>query len=103
AEVGFPPATHLAARDGAEADVRAVADAAALPDGAEVLGPVDLPPGVRIPGAPDEGPPPQRLLVRVARREGRALARALFLAQVGRSLRREGAPVRIQIDPLRIG
>ncbi|WP_336671340.1 primosomal protein N' [Tsukamurella sp. USMM236] len=103
AEVGFPPATHLAALDGAEADIRAVADAATLPDGAEVLGPVDLPPGVRIPGAPDEGPPPQRLLVRVARRDGRALARALFLAQVGRSLRREGNPVRIQIDPLRIG
>ena len=68
-----------------------------------MLGPVDLPPGVRIPGAPDEGPPPQLLLVRVARRDGRALARALFLAQVGRSLRREGNPVRIQIDPLRIG
>ncbi|MET9326979.1 primosomal protein N' [Tsukamurella sp. NPDC003166] len=103
AEVGFPPATHLAALDGAEADVLALAEAAALPDGAEVLGPVDLPPGVRVPGAPDDGPPPQRLLVRVARRDGRALARALFLAQVGRSLRREGDPVRIQIDPLRIG
>ncbi|WP_019204312.1 primosomal protein N' [Tsukamurella sp. 1534] len=103
AAVGFPPATHLAALDGAEADVLAVAEAAALPAGAEILGPVDLPPGVRIPGAPDDGPPPQRLLVRVARREGRALAQALFRAQVGRSLRREGTPVRIQIDPLRIG
>ena len=103
ADVGFPPATHLAALDGAEADVLALAEAAALPDGAEVLGPVDLPPGVRVPGAPDDGPPPRRLLVRVARRDGRALARALFLAQVGRSLRREGDPVRIQIDPLRIG
>ncbi len=103
AEVGFPPATHLAALDGAEADIRGVAEAAELPAGAEVLGPVDLPPGVRIPGVPDAGPPPQRLLVRVARRDGRALARALFVAQVGRSLRREGEPVRIQIDPLRIG
>ncbi|WP_461165873.1 primosomal protein N' [Tsukamurella serpentis] len=103
AEVGFPPAVHMAALDGAEADITAVASSAELPAGAEILGPVDLPPGVRIPGAADDGPPPQRLLIRAARRDGRALARSLFLAQVGRSLRREGDPVRIQIDPLRIG
>lgn len=103
AVVGFPPAAHLAALDGPEADVIAVAEAAELPRGAEILGPVDLPPGVRIPGAPDVGPPPKRLLVRVARRDGRALAVALSQAQIGRSLRREGSPVRIQMDPLRIG
>ncbi|MDF0531070.1 primosomal protein N' [Tsukamurella sp. 8F] len=103
AAVGFPPATHLAALDGDAADIAAVAELADLPDGAEVLGPVDLPPGVRLPGGADEASPPQRLLVRVARRDGRSLARALFVAQVSRSVRRVGEPVRIQIDPLRIG
>ncbi|ADG79177.1 putative primosomal protein N' OS=Tsukamurella paurometabola (strain ATCC 8368 / DSM / CCUG 35730 / CIP 100753 / JCM 10117 / KCTC 9821 / NBRC 16120 / NCIMB 702349 / NCTC 13040) OX=521096 GN=priA PE=3 SV=1 [Tsukamurella paurometabola] len=103
AVVGFPPAAHLAALDGAESDVVAVAETAELPPGAEILGPVGLPPGVRVPGAPDEGSPPMRVLIRVPRRDGRALAQAVFRAQVGRSLRREGSPVRIQMDPLRIG
>ena len=45
AEVGLPPAVHMAAVDGAPDAVRALLDTAQLPDAAELLGPVDLPPG----------------------------------------------------------
>ena len=55
AEVGLPPAVHMAAVDGAPAAVHALLETAELPDGAELLGPVDLPPGARRPpGTPAE-------------------------------------------------
>jgi primosomal protein N' (replication factor Y) len=68
----------------------AVADllaAASLPDGAEQLGPVAV---------GDE----ERMLVRVPRRTGTALAAALHGAAAVRSARKAADPVRIQIDPL---
>ncbi|WP_370654913.1 primosomal protein N' [Prescottella sp. R16] len=105
AEVGFPPAVHLAAVDGTAVSVTDLLDATVLPDGAELLGPVPLPPGERLPFASDEPEPDdvQRMLVRVPRGAGRALARALADAQAVRSAKRTPGPVRVQVDPLRIG
>jgi primosomal protein N' (replication factor Y) len=40
-----------------------------------------------------------RALVRAPRAEGAALARALQAAQAGRSARKEGGGVRVQLDP----
>ncbi|MBY0288361.1 MAG: primosomal protein N' [Mycobacteriaceae bacterium] len=103
AEVGLPPAVHMAAIDGAPDAVRAMIDTAELPDDADVLGPVDLPPGARRP----PGTPPEksvnRMLVRVPRDAGLPLAAALRRAAGVLSARRENEPVRVQIDPLHIG
>ena len=72
--------------------------------GVEVLGPVELPPGARRPagGAPVTGPV-MRMLVRVPRDRGLALAAALRRATGVLSARHDQQPVRVQIDPLHIG
>ena len=84
------------------AEIReAVADLlAALPDTVEVLGPVELPPGTRLPGAEERTEGAERCLVRVPRTEGRALARELHAAQAVRSARKERELVRVLLDPL---
>jgi primosomal protein N' (replication factor Y) len=103
AEVGLPPAVHMAAIDGAPDAVRAMIDTAELPDDADLLGPVDLPPGARRPpGTPPEKPV-NRMLVRVPRDGGLPLAAALRRAAGVLSARRDHEPVRVQIDPLHIG
>lgn len=103
AEVGLPPAVHMAAIDGAPDAVRAMIDTAELPEDADLLGPVDLPPGARRPpGTPPEKPV-NRMLVRVPRDAGLPLAAALRRAAGVLSARRENEPVRVQIDPLHIG
>ena len=103
AEVGLPPAVHMAAIDGAPDAVRAMIDTAELPDDAVLLGPVDLPPGARRPpGTPPEKPV-SRMLVRVRRDAGLPLAAALRRAAGVLSARRDHEPVRVQIDPLHIG
>ena len=100
--VGLPPAVHMAAVDGASDAVGALIATAQLPPEAEVLGPVDLPAGVRRPpGAGDE--PVIRMLIRVRRDEGLALAAALRAATAVRSARHDNEAVRVQIDPLHIG
>jgi primosomal protein N' (replication factor Y) len=103
AEVGLPPAVHMAAIDGAPDAVRAMIETAELPDNADLLGPVDLPPGARRPpGTPPEKPV-NRMLVRVPRDAGLPLAAALRRAAGVLSARRDHEPVRVQIDPLHIG
>ena len=104
AEVGLPPAAHMAAIDGPSEAAAALLEAADLPDGAEVLGPVELPPGARRPagGTPATGPV-LRMLVRVPRDRGLALAASLRRATGVLSARHDQQPVRVQIDPLHIG
>lgn len=96
-ELGFPPATRVAAVDGSPHAVMELLDAVALPDGGEVLGPVPL-------GEVDEdgNAERERALLRVPRSEGRALARALHEAQAARMMRRATEPVRVQLDPLEL-
>ena len=105
AEVGFPPAVHMAAVDGAAPAVAALLEATHLPAGAELLGPVPLPPGQRLPFGADDPEPDEvhRMLVRVPRDRGRALGSALRSAQAGRTARRTDGPLRVQMDPPRVG
>jgi primosomal protein N' (replication factor Y) (superfamily II helicase) len=105
AEVRFPPTVHIAAVDGSREAIEALLANATLPDVVERLGPVPLPPGERLPFSGD-GPEPadvERMLLRVPRGSGGALARALSEAQAVRGARREAGSVRVQIDPVRIG
>lgn len=104
-EVMFPPSVHMAAIDGATAALESFLDLAELPDHAEVLGPVDLPPGVSLPGEYDEQRfgPPQRLLIRTPLGPRSELGRALRSAQVARAVRKNDLPLRIQMDPIHIG
>jgi primosomal protein N' (replication factor Y) len=102
-EVGLPPSVHMAAIDGAAEAVSALLDEAALPGGADLLGPVDLPPGVRRPAGTPAGVPVTRMLVRVPREQGLALAASLRRGVGVLSARQTHDPVRVQMDPLHIG
>ncbi|WP_109750194.1 primosomal protein N' [Mycolicibacterium bacteremicum] len=102
-EVALPPAVHLAVLDGVPEAVHALLDAAHLPDGAEPLGPVDLPPGARRPPGIAVDSPVARMLVRVPRAGGLELAAALRRAVNSLSSRHDQEPVRVQMDPLHIG
>jgi primosomal protein N' (replication factor Y) (superfamily II helicase) len=109
AELRFPPAVRVASLTGVPDAVREVLGAAVLPAGAEVLGPVPAAGGGAggagrpRPGEPEsDGHQPTetvRVLVRVDRPEGTALALALRAAQAFRSARKDAGPVRLQLDP----
>ncbi len=103
AEVGLPPCVHIAAIDGTAGAVMALLDQARLPDDAETLGPVDLPPGVRRPAGSPIDVPVTRMLVRVRREHGLELAAGLRRGIGVLSARQTHEPVRVQIDPLHIG
>ncbi|MDQ3405951.1 MAG: primosomal protein N', partial [Actinomycetota bacterium] len=77
-ELGFPPAVRMASVDGTPNAIAALVDALPLPPTGEVLGPVPL-------NESDSGPPRERLLIRVSRPHGRALADALAKAQAIRT------------------
>nr|WP_239476454.1 primosomal protein N' [Nocardia arizonensis] len=103
AEVGFPPAVRLVAVDGATEAIDELLTAAALPADVEVLGPVPLPPFARKPFAGDSPAEVERMILRVDRRHGAALSRALGGALAVRSTHRSDAPLRVQVDPVDIG
>ncbi|MDV3124843.1 primosomal protein N' [Mycobacterium sp. 21AC1] len=102
-EVGLPPAVHMAAVDGTAAAVTALLDTAQLPEFAEPLGPVELPPGARRPPGVAADAPVSRMLVRVPRDGGLSLTAALRRATAVLSARHDQEPSRVQIDPLHIG
>jgi primosomal protein N' (replication factor Y) (superfamily II helicase) len=112
AELGFPPAVRMAAVTGPSSAVTEFVRSADLPDQAEVLGPVPqaasgaIHPPQEGPGGMDLGgvvpPEESRALIRVPRTDGLALARALHAAQAARSARKEGAAVRVQLDPAEV-
>lgn len=87
-ELGFPPTTRMASLTGSPAAVAELLDAARLPPGAELLGPVPADAGA------------ERMLVRVRRAQAPALAAALHAAAGARTLRKADEVVRIQVDPL---
>ncbi|WP_203658772.1 primosomal protein N' [Actinocatenispora rupis] len=95
-ELGFPPAVRMASLTGSPTAIAAVLAAADLPDGVDELGPVPVPKPRNRPDAPDT----ERLLLRVPRGKGPALATALRAATGARSARKDPQPVRVQIDPL---
>lgn len=105
-EVRFPPAVHVAAIDGTTAAITALVENTALPEDTEILGPVELPEGQRLPAGGGEDRIPgdvQRILLRVPRRDGGALARSLADSQAASSAKKSTEAVRVQIDPIRIG
>jgi primosomal protein N' (replication factor Y) len=97
-ELRFPPAVRVAALTGPQDAVRDVLAGAKLPAGAEVLGPVPAPDG-RSDQEQGEAAAAVRVLVRVDRRSGTALACALRAAQAIRSARKDSGVVRLQLDP----
>jgi len=103
AEVGLPPAVHLAAIDGTPAGVQALLTAVELPADADLLGPVELPFGARRPPGLQADAEVQRMLVRVPRDRGLAVAAALRRAIGVTSAHRDHQPVRVQVDPPHIG
>ncbi|MBG0829465.1 primosomal protein N' [Planomonospora sp. ID67723] len=92
-ELGFPPAVRMATLTGSPAAVREMLGEVALPEGAQVLGPVPIEPSrgdqVR-----------ERAMVRVPWGAGPALAAALKGAAGVRSARKADEVVRVCIDPL---
>lgn len=92
----LPPAARMAAISGAPTGVHDFVDAAALPAGAELLGPMPDPAGSR------DGTPSERMLIRVPRRLGGDLATSLKHAAAQRSARKAPDPVRVELDPQRI-
>jgi primosomal protein N' (replication factor Y) len=88
AELGFPPAVRMAAVSGEAAAVASVISG--VDHAFEILGPVPL---------EQQGEDQVRALVRAPRAQGGALAKALQAAQAGRSARKEGGGVRVQLDP----
>ncbi len=103
----FPPAVRMAALTGPAAAVRDVLGRAALPPGAEVIGPV--PAGAaQLAGGTGAGTAAAaagtageqaRALVRVPRSAGLALAAALRAALAVRTAQKEAGVVRLQLDP----
>ncbi|MFG1752656.1 primosomal protein N' [Streptosporangium sandarakinum] len=92
-ELGFPPAVRMATLTGSPAAVREMLGEVALPDGAQVLGPV--------PVETHRGDQVrERAMVRVSWAAGTALAAALKGAVGVRSARKSPEPVRVCIDPL---
>jgi primosomal protein N' (replication factor Y) (superfamily II helicase) len=89
-ELGFPPAVRFASLTGTPGAVADLVSTARLPPSAELLGPVPA------------GTETERLLVRVSRSDGSALARALHDAAAVRSARKATDPVRLQLDPLEL-
>ena len=87
AELGFPPAVRMAALSGSATAVTDLLAAAALPRTAQVIGPV-----------PDRDG--ERMLIRVPRSAGGALAAALKAAAAARSARKAAEPVRVVLDPM---
>ncbi|MFL6240690.1 MAG: primosomal protein N' [Actinomycetes bacterium] len=86
-QVGFPPAVRLAELTGAARDVADLLAVTTLPATAEVLGPV---PHADV----------HRAVIRVSRPDGAALAEALKAGQAVRGARRDGAAVRVRLDPV---
>jgi primosomal protein N' (replication factor Y) (superfamily II helicase) len=95
-ELGFPPAVRMAAVTGEPGAVASILRG--IDPRFEVLGPipVEQPQQALAAGACEEE---VRALVRASRADGAALAKTLQAAQAGRSARKEGGGVRVQLDP----
>jgi primosomal protein N' (replication factor Y) (superfamily II helicase) len=89
-ELGFPPAVRMASLTGSPQAIRELVEAAELPDGTAVLGPVEV------------GEGQERALVRAAKGRGVEMARALKAATGARSTRKVTDTVRVQVDPLEL-
>jgi primosomal protein N' (replication factor Y) (superfamily II helicase) len=94
AELGFPPASRMAALTGPADAVQGLLDATELPEGAELLGPLPLAGGADADQV--------RYLVRVPRACGTRLALALHAGQAARSAAKASGAVRVHLDPVEL-
>jgi primosomal protein N' (replication factor Y) (superfamily II helicase) len=108
-ELGFPPAAAMASIEGEESTVLAALELLQVPPDGEVLGPVALDDLADAGGAaasakgrsPTEPDSPQlRALIRAPQSARKALGAALHAVAAGRSARKEGGGLRIQVDPV---
>ncbi|MFF7637004.1 primosomal protein N' [Kitasatospora sp. NPDC008050] len=95
AQLGFPPVSRMASVSGTPAAVADLLGLTRLPEGADLLGPVPLP--------PLRGQEQERALLRVRPGQGGALTAALKAAQIARVALRGAEPVKVRIDPTDIG
>jgi primosomal protein N' (replication factor Y) len=95
----LPPASRVATLSGSEVAVTAAVDALALPDTAEVLGPVPVP---EVPGSTVAEEAQVRVVVRVPRSSASSLSRALVEMQGVRDAKKS-EPVRVRVDPVTLG
>lgn len=104
-QVGFPPAVRMAAIDGPATAIELFRSLVELPEGAEVLGPVPLPPGVTLPGEYDvrQYGGVQRILIRCPAQLWRPLGSALKSALAAKLVRKNTLPLRVVVDPVSIG
>ncbi len=108
AELRFPPAVRMASLTGTPAGVAELLAGAELPASAELLGPVAV-----VTSPPGPGPPPgaepvaERMLVRVSRADGPALAAALKAASAAHAARGSAfsaaARAGVRLDPIEVG
>jgi primosomal protein N' (replication factor Y) len=93
-ELRFPPAARMAALSGPSEAISDLLAVTRLPDGSEVLGPVEI-------AGPGQGTGPGsvRFLVRAPWSAGTELAVALRAGQAVRSARKQAGAVRVQLDP----
>lgn len=113
-EAWFPPASSIAAIDGTTASIAMLMDTwqplweAQTDQQPELLGPVPLPPGIRLPAGmePHQRNTARRLLIRVPRSESHTLGSSLRKAQAIASAQASSKTLqrnRVVIDPVRIG
>ncbi|OIR45582.1 primosomal protein N' [Corynebacterium sp. NML130628] len=104
-EVSFPPTAHVAVVDAPRVALEDYFANVSLPPNTELLGPVDLPSGVTLPGTWDQRQygPAQRMLVRCPVQDRNGLGRALRAGLISRATRKQDLPLRVQVDPLHIG
>lgn len=96
AALHLPPAARVAALTGAASAVHELLNLTDLPAASEVLGPVPAP----VRGGEDGE---ERIIIRVPRRDGAALAQSLHAAAAVRSARKAAGVARIEIDPATVG
>lgn len=101
----FPPAATVAAIDGTTESIEQLLEHWQRPDTAELLGPVELPPGVRLPAGLDrpEAHLARRMIVRVPHTDAVELGTSLKTAQAVRTTHKAAGPLRVVMNPVRIG
>ncbi|WP_343061348.1 primosomal protein N' [Corynebacterium anserum] len=101
----FPPAASVAAIDGTQESIAQLMEYWEVPAGAELLGPVELPAGVRLPAGLDrpDAHLARRMIVRVHHSLAEELGGSLKQAQAIRATSKLAGPLRIVMDPVRIG
>ncbi|MDO4910637.1 MAG: primosomal protein N' [Corynebacterium sp.] len=113
---GLPPAQTMAAVDAPATVITRILEkidnvqpnldgTSAMPEGINLLGPTDLPVGMKLPGEYDQQRfgAPQRLFFQAPLGMGEELVRFLRSLRAEHNARKEDLPLRIQVDPIHIG